>query len=928
MLIDLGVGAGRGGQMVTERKSAINWRKCASGLLIVLCALLGVCPPTQAQFVKDTFTGTGGTAIVGGHTGEIGATWTLESGQTDNYQLTTSPANRARATTVNGGTILASGTPGSANYDVQCEFYCNGTPGTNWGVKARETASNNFYYAVMQNANTWNLYKVVSGTQTNLATASFSPTVGHTYTIRLRAHGTTIQMYYSDNGGTFTQVGSNATDSSLTAAGVTGLYMYTTGSISDSNAVEAKNFVAASDLQGAIVAPVMTIGTVTSSSVALSWTPALGGQPSYTYAVQRAPDVSGSPGTFTTLSGASALSTTTYTDSTVSSVTKYWYQIVATDSTSGTALTGTSNNASATTIAGILATQTYLPANHGTGTVTVNIVGAGTTFTSSTAFSATTAVTGWSFASKTFVDATHYTIVLNCPAASASAGATGTVTINDTTDGFSTSAIPINTPTLALSPTTGATGTTPNLTITGTNTLWSSETAAGLFTVTGGTGTSFATPTVGSNTSATDVLTAGSTTATLTIKDTSTGATATFAVAGPSTTISVSDSNWFWSPYNWVSDSTATPGSNNISSTATVAKTCNVGAYFRVGFTNTTTANVLYSCSASPLTKIRYALDGGATTDVQQSGNLTLTLSGASTVKHILEFWVIAEDESIDAWNTPAFVTISGLQIDSGGSSTPISGTVAPPAISRLKNILWLGDSVSEGSRVNAAANNLTSNAEDGTLSWAHVVAAGLGAELGNVSWDGQGVGAGTSASRNIPTCYNSTLSSAGWANYYSGHPRLYLSGSASTSSGAVLVPAPDYIIVCQGTNDGFASISPSTIATEGNALLAQLRSAAPFTKILWLEPPGNYGSVKTAFAGNTGAVGSPIVAADSSEYLYNLGSNFEVGISSGYPGSGSLKSWDNLHLKAWWHAFAANEITQYIQSLTSTSSGTRRRAQ
>lgn len=247
----------------------------------------------HAQFVKDTFTGTAGTAIVGGHTGEIGATWTLDSAVTDNGIITTSPANYGRFTTSGNATvgILASGSPPNANYDVQADFLIQGSVGSrNWGVKARSNGTNTFYYAIYQNSGAWNLYKVVSGTQTNLATASFTPSVGHTYTVRLRAQGTTVQMFYSDNGGTFTQVGSSATDSAVTGAGVTGIYGYAVGN-SDSSGVLFKNFVAASTLTTFITAPVMSLGSGTASSQVINWTASLGGQPGYTYAVQRAPDV-------------------------------------------------------------------------------------------------------------------------------------------------------------------------------------------------------------------------------------------------------------------------------------------------------------------------------------------------------------------------------------------------------------------------------------------------------------------------------------------------------------------------------------------------------------------------------------------------------------------------------------------------------------
>jgi hypothetical protein len=65
--------------------------------------------------------------------------------------------------------------------------------------------------------------------------------------------------------------------------------------------------------------------------------------------------------------------------------------------------------------------------------------------------------------------------------------------------------------------------------------VWSQETAAGLFSVSGGTGASISTPTITTNVDGTVTLTCGSANATLTITDNSTGATDTFDVSGAAT---------------------------------------------------------------------------------------------------------------------------------------------------------------------------------------------------------------------------------------------------------------------------------------------------------------------------------------------------------------------------------------------------------
>ena len=79
-----------------------------------------------------------------------------------------------------------------------------------------------------------------------------------------------------------------------------------------------------------------TFSNVTSSSVTVGWTAVAGAQK---YNVQRAPDVSGAPGTFTTV--AYALFTTTYASTGLAANTPYWYRVVAIGP-GGSSIAGTS----------------------------------------------------------------------------------------------------------------------------------------------------------------------------------------------------------------------------------------------------------------------------------------------------------------------------------------------------------------------------------------------------------------------------------------------------------------------------------------------------------------------------------------------------------------------------------------------------------
>lgn len=86
--------------------------------------------------------------------------------------------------------------------------------------------------------------------------------------------------------------------------------------------------------------PVITPGTLsttgnTSTTVSLSITSSSGGDSGpYTYQLQRAPDVSGSAGSYS--NNGSSQSGTTWIDTGLSSSTKYWYRVVISDNDSDT----------------------------------------------------------------------------------------------------------------------------------------------------------------------------------------------------------------------------------------------------------------------------------------------------------------------------------------------------------------------------------------------------------------------------------------------------------------------------------------------------------------------------------------------------------------------------------------------------------------
>ena len=173
-------------------------------------------------------------------------------------------------------------------------------------------------------------------------------------------------------------------------------------------------------------------------------------------------------------------------------------------------------------------TEDALPTHHPGGPITVHAVGINTNWTSATTFSVS-GVTGWAVASQTYVDGTHFTLVLSCPS---SGGASGTLIVSD---GLHSTGIGVSTAAMTCSPSTISAFDSVSVTFTGTNTVWSVDNPT--FTIAGGSGATIGELSVSTNTSATATVYAGSAAgATLTVTDPSTGATTTLSTPSSVTT--------------------------------------------------------------------------------------------------------------------------------------------------------------------------------------------------------------------------------------------------------------------------------------------------------------------------------------------------------------------------------------------------------
>jgi len=165
-----------------------------------------------------------------------------------------------------------------------------------------------------------------------------------------------------------------------------------------------------------------------------------------------------------------------------------------------------------------------VPSGH-SGNITLTLSGVGTSWTAGTVFT-TSGVANVTKISQSVTSATAATLVVK------TGSGTGTLTVSETVTGGSVASLAVVSAGLTIGPNSGNPNSFQNVTLTGSGTLWSQETAAGLFTVSGGVGASIGTPTITANGAGVVTLTVGSAAGTLTITDTSTGATATFASGG------------------------------------------------------------------------------------------------------------------------------------------------------------------------------------------------------------------------------------------------------------------------------------------------------------------------------------------------------------------------------------------------------------
>ncbi|MBV9848933.1 MAG: hypothetical protein JO250_04515 [Armatimonadetes bacterium] len=335
-------------------------------------------------------------------------------------------------------------------------------------------------------------------------------------------------------------------------------------------------------------------------------------------------------------------------------------------------------------------------------------------------------------------------------------------------------------------------------------------------------------------------------------------ASATPIVAVGPTTISVTDSNLFFSPYNWyIKDSSYAQAVNN-------------GAYIKGGFTGTSLSMnvdvsplIAVGDAASEYPYIRFSVDNMPWTTVQlNSASTAISIAhGLAAGSHTFIIYAIGIGNH-DRWTPTSVLRVSGFTLDSGATSASFSST---PLSVKSARMIAFGDSITDN--VFADFDGVFAPNGDGQQDYISLVGTALGAEYGTIGFPGQGFSrsvGGTAPA--LPLTYG-----------------YYTSGVSRLING-LFAPAPDYIFLNEGTNDD--SLPPSLVT----GTIQGLRAAAPNAQIFVIVPFGGF--QEAAITAGTNAVAS----VDAKVHLIDLGDTY-FGSTSGLTGSGpSAQSSDGVH--------------------------------
>lgn len=173
----------------------------------------------MANFGSDDFSGEVTNVAFSAHTASGGGSWT---DHTTGCNVSSAGAN-AYSTASSAAVSLHSGTPASADYTVAADMEYSNTS-SSLGLACRGTDENNLYWARTTGTN-WEIYKVVSGSQTRIGGPNAETLSTATYALVFSCNGTALEL--TSNGTSKV----TATDSSITGAGSAGVRFFGNNSV-------------------------------------------------------------------------------------------------------------------------------------------------------------------------------------------------------------------------------------------------------------------------------------------------------------------------------------------------------------------------------------------------------------------------------------------------------------------------------------------------------------------------------------------------------------------------------------------------------------------------------------------------------------------------------------------------------------------------
>ena len=204
-------------------------------------------------FASDNFNGTNNTELTA-----YSASWAKQTGYTENAIIGLDGQWVVTTATVGYACYRNTATPGSANYDVECDITRRNVSSSNspiLGVTGRASSSaQTFYWLVYtHNSNNIRLFKMVAGTQTQLGSSyTFTVTNNVAARLRLRMDGSSISGWLDG-----TQIIGPVTDTAITAAGHAGLITIATRDVGVQDVLYIDNWDATALAGGGSIAALM-----------------------------------------------------------------------------------------------------------------------------------------------------------------------------------------------------------------------------------------------------------------------------------------------------------------------------------------------------------------------------------------------------------------------------------------------------------------------------------------------------------------------------------------------------------------------------------------------------------------------------------------------------------------------------------------------